>query len=95
VLANSKRPHLLGRWLISAAYADTPSLTADNFAVVEVDLSGRVLERVTLKPSDISKNADGTWSIQVPGYPRLDRLIVPILPNLLRFLLPVTLTKMV
>jgi hypothetical protein len=66
----------LGQFFIPAAYADTPTLTADNFAVVVVDLAGNVLERVSLKPSDIRKNTDGTWSIQVPGNPRLDCLIV-------------------
>lgn len=67
----------LSQFFVPAAYADTPSdLAADNFAVVVVDLAGNVLERITLKPSDISKNPDGTWSIRVPGNPRLDCLIV-------------------
>lgn len=67
----------LGQFFVPAAYADTPSdLAADNFAVVVVDLAGNVLERITLSPSDISKNPDGTWSIRVPGNNRLDCLIV-------------------
>jgi len=67
----------LGQFFVPAAYADTPSsLTADNFAVVVVDLAGNVLERITLKPSDVGKNSDGTWFVHIPGTPRIDRLIV-------------------
>lgn len=67
----------LSQWLVPAAMADTATnLTADNFAVVVVDLSGKVLERIPLSEGAITKNADGTWSVQVPGKPRIDCLIV-------------------
>lgn len=70
-------PQKLGQWLVPAAMADTAThLNANNFAVVVVDLSGKVLERIPLSDSAISKNTDGTWSVQVPGKPRIDCLIV-------------------
>lgn len=51
-------------------------LTADNFAVVIVDLAGNILETIPLNSSNATQNPDGSWSINVPGQPRLDCLIV-------------------
>lgn len=48
-------------------------LTADQFAVTCVDLSGRVEEVV--KVTDASKNEDGSWDLTVPLEPRLDCLV--------------------
>lgn len=51
-------------------------LTEENFAVVTVDLSGQILERIEIAENHISQDLDGNWIIQVPGSPRIDRLIV-------------------
>jgi len=70
-------PQKLGQFFIASASADeVTTLTAANFAVAIVDLAGTVLERVPLANSDISKNSDGSWSLTVPGKPRLDCIIV-------------------
>lgn len=67
----------LSNFLIpNAMAADAPDLTGENFAVVIVDLAGNVLERIELDDNDVTQNDDGTYSINVPGDPRLDCLIV-------------------
>lgn len=65
----------------SAMAADAPPLTGENFAVIIVDLAGNVLERIELDDNDVTQNEDGTYSINVPGNPRLDCLIVTNLNN--------------
>jgi len=67
----------LGNLLIPSAMAvDAPSLSSENFAVVIVNLAGEVLETIEVDANDITQNEDGTYSINVPGNPRLDCLIV-------------------
>jgi hypothetical protein len=58
------------------ANVPTNNLTAANFAFVIVDLSGKVLEKITPTNDELIKNSIGSWSIQGLGTPRADRLIV-------------------
>jgi hypothetical protein len=51
-------------------------LNANNFALVSVSLSGVVIERYAIKPTDIAKTNDGDWTITAPGTPRVDTVIV-------------------
>lgn len=55
------------------AFADDSEL---NFKVAVVDPSGKVLEVVQLSDDDIQKQPDGSYEIRVPGYPRLDCVII-------------------
>ncbi|WP_323813629.1 hypothetical protein [Cellvibrio sp. NN19] len=51
-------------------------LPLNQLAVVVVDLAGNVLETIPLDENNSSQNADGSWSINVPGYPQLDCIVV-------------------
>lgn len=56
--------------------SSSKTLAPENFAVVIVDLAGNIVETIEVGPENIFENEDGTWSINVPGDPRLDCLIV-------------------
>jgi hypothetical protein len=71
----------------STSYSDTSALnkilsekqstlTVANFAVVTVDLAGKVVEKFKLNKRNMKKNVDGNWVVTLPGNQRADRLIV-------------------
>ena len=51
-------------------------LTAENFKVVLVNLDGSIAEEIPVLASQITKRSDGSYSINVPGVPRLDCVII-------------------
>ena len=48
----------------------------ENLAVVIVDLAGNVIETIPLDETNSTQNPDGSWSINVPGYPQLDCIVI-------------------
>jgi len=51
-------------------------LTASNFAVACVDLSGTILEVIPLEENDVVPNDDGSWSITVRLEPSVNCLVI-------------------
>ncbi|WP_370979453.1 hypothetical protein [Agaribacterium sp. ZY112] len=66
----------ISNFVLPSAYAlDGSDLAPENFAVTIVDTAGNVVEVVEVPAENIFQNPDGTWSIQLPGDPRLDCVI--------------------
>lgn len=51
-------------------------LARDQLAVVVVDVAGNVVKTIPLDETNSTLNADGSWSIRVPGYPQLDCIVI-------------------
>lgn len=52
------------------------ALSLNQLAVVVVDLAGNVVNTIPLNSSNSTQNADGSWSIRVPGFPQLDCIVI-------------------
>lgn len=65
-----------GRKVIAQKSADE-ALPLSQLAVVIVDVSGEVIETIPLvEGENATQNPDGTWTLNIPGYPRLDCVVI-------------------
>lgn len=58
------------------ALAEEQSVPRENLAVVIVDVAGNVLETIPLDETNSTQNLDGSWTLNIPGYPRLDCVVI-------------------
>jgi len=74
---NNQQPQTkTGRKAVAQKSADD-ALPLSQLAVVIVDVSGKVQETIPLvEGQNATKNADGTWTLNIPGYPRLDCVVI-------------------
>lgn len=52
------------------------TIARESLAVVVVNLAGTVVRNIPLDETNSTLNADGSWSIRVPGYPQLDCIVI-------------------
>ena len=63
-------------FFVGQALADEQSVPRENLAVVIVDVAGNVLETIPLDETNSTQNEDGSWTLNIPGYPRLDCVVI-------------------
>lgn len=66
-----------GRNVVAKKAAQDEALPLNQLAVVIVDVSGEVIETIPLvEGENATQNPDGTWTLNIPGYPRLDCVVI-------------------
>lgn len=60
----------------SAAQKAAPEIARDQLAVVIVDVAGNVQQTIPLDETNSKQNDDGSWTLNIPGYPRLDCVVI-------------------
>ena len=63
-------------FFVADALAEEQSVPRENLAVVIVDVAGNVLETIPLDETNSTQNPDGSWTLNIPGYPRLDCVVI-------------------
>jgi|GEM_PF-3130847 len=77
-----------GRSAVAQKTAQEEALPLNQLAVVIVDVSGKVQETIPLvEGQNAWQHDDGIWTLKLPGYPRVDRVVVANLGG------PITLIK--
>lgn len=60
----------------ATAQKPAPEIARDQLAVVIVDVAGNVQQTIPLDETNSRQNDDGSWTLNIPGYPRLDCVVI-------------------